>query len=162
VLASDGLHTATSATTSPVTVANKPPQMQLAAPVNGDWIPSGEAVVFRGYATDTEDQVVDDGAFHWSSSIDGDLGTGSTLWGLPLSDGDHVITLAVTDRSGETVSQSVGIRVGAQPVAAAGPSTSPLVLLMASVGFLLLLGAGVGALVYAARSRQARRASRGG
>ena len=156
VLASDGLNTAESATTAPVTVGDKAPMMHLASPVDGDWLPAGEAVVFRGYAIDLEDVVLDDAAYRWTSDVDGDLGSGPTLWGLPLSAGSHRITLAVTDRAGNAVSENVAITIGgsteAEPV-----RPSALALVMAGAGLLLLVGAGAGVLVYALRSRPARR-----
>jgi len=157
VLASDGLNTAESATTAPVTVGNKPPLMHLSSPVDGDWLPAGEAVVFRGYATDLEDVVLDDGTFRWSSDIDGDLGTGPTLWGLPLSVGVHRITLSVSDRSGSVVEESVAITIGGQPGAPQAARPSLLALVLAVGGLLLLAVAGVGALIFAMRSRPARR-----
>jgi len=156
VLASDGLNTAESATTAPVTVGDKAPMMHLASPVDGDWLPAGEAVVFRGYATDLEDIVLDDAAYRWTSDLDGDLGSGPTLWGLPLSAGAHRITLTVTDRAGNAVSENVAITIGGstdvEPV-----RPSALALVMAGVGLLLLVGAGAGVLIYALRSRPARR-----
>src|SRR3990170_1671239 len=156
VLASDGLNTAESATTAPVTVGDKAPLMHLASPVDGDWLPVGEAVVFRGYAADLEDVVLDDAAYRWTSDVDGDLGSGPTLWGLPLSAGAHRITLSVTDRAGNAVRENVAITIGgsaeAEPV-----RPSALALVMAGVGLLLLVGAGAGVLIYALRSRPARR-----
>jgi hypothetical protein len=156
VLASDGLNTAESATTAPVTVGNKAPMMHLASPVDGDWLPAGEAVVFRGYATDLEDVVLEDAAYRWTSDLDGDLGSGPTLWGIPLSVGAHRITLSVTDRAGNAVSENVAITIGGstevEPV-----RPSALALVMAGAGLLLLVGAGAGVLVYALRSRPARR-----
>jgi hypothetical protein len=156
VLASDGLNTAESATTAPVTVGDKAPLMHLASPVDGDWLPAGEAVVFRGYASDLEDVVQDDAAYRWTSDVDGDLGSGPTLWGLPLSVGAHRITLSVTDRAGNAISENVAITIGGstevEPV-----RPSALALVMAGAGLLLLVGAGAGVLVYALRSRPARR-----
>jgi len=153
VLASDGLNTSQSATASAVTVGAKPPLVHIGAPADGDWVPAGEAVVFRGYATDIEDLVVDDGAFVWSSDRDGELGRGPTLWGLPLSAGDHLITLTVTDRSGASASQTVRISVGTPE--AAGPARPPLALLLVALGGLLLLGSIGGIAFYLMKSRRA-------
>lgn len=156
VLASDGLNTTESAKAALVIVGNKTPRMHLASPVDGDWLPAGEAVVFRGYATDLEDVVLADDAFRWTSDIDGELGTGPTLWGLALSPGVHRITLTVTDAAGSAVSQDVSITSGGSPEPERrGPSTLALVLL--GVGALLLVGAGVGVLIYVLRPRSARR-----
>ena len=78
------------------------------------------------------------------------------MWGLPLSAGAHRITLSVTDRAGNAVSENVAITIGGstevEPV-----RPSALALVMAGAGLLLLVGAGAGVLVYALRSRPARR-----
>jgi hypothetical protein len=155
VLASDGLNTAESATTAPVTVGDKAPMIHLASPVDGDWLPAGEAVVFRGYASDLEEVVLEDAAYHWTSDLDGELGSGPTLWGIPLSVGPHRITLTVTDRAGNAVSESVAITIGGS--AEAQPTRPPsAALVMACAGLLLLLAAGAGILIYLLRSRPAR------
>jgi hypothetical protein len=156
VLASDGLNTAESATTAPVTVGNKTPMIHLASPVDGDWLPAGEAVIFRGYATDLEDVVLEDDAYRWTSDVDGDLGSGPTLWGLPLSAGAHRVTLTVTDGAGNAVSENVAITIGGSPEAEATRPSAPG-LVIAGAGLLLLIGAGAGVLIYVLRSRPARR-----
>jgi hypothetical protein len=131
--------------------------MHLASPVDGDWLPAGEAVVFRGYATDLEDVVLDDAGYRWTSDVDGDLGSGPTLWGLPLSPGAHRITLTVTDRIGNAIEESVAITIGGQSEPAATGRPSALGLVMAGAGLLLLVGAGAGVFIYLLRSRPARR-----
>ena len=156
VLASDGLNTAEIATTAPVTVGNKAPLMYLASPVDGDWLPAGEAVIFRGYATDMEDVVLEDSAYRWTSDVDGELGSGPTLWGLPLSVGAHRITLTVTDRGGNAVSESVAITIGGSPESEP-TRPSALGLVLVGAGLLLLVAAGAGILIYVLRSRPARR-----
>jgi hypothetical protein len=152
VLASDGLNQAESASSVPVTVGNKPPMIHLASPVDGEWWPAGEAVILRGYAADLEDIVIDDGAYRWTSDRDGDLGQGPTLWGLPLSQGDHQITMTVTDRGGRSESQSVRITVGT--VEAARPQRPPIVGLLLLAGGVLVLGSVAGILFFMARARR--------
>lgn len=140
VLASDGLNTAESRSAAPVTVAAKPPMVHLASPKEGDWFPTGEAVVFRGYAADLEDIVLEDGAFVWTSDRDGELGSGPTLWAVPLREGQHTISLAVTDREGRSVTQSVHVTVGGEPGQPPGRSVAATLLLAG--GALLLVSAG--------------------
>jgi len=152
VLASDGLNQSESATSSPVTVANKAPMIQLASPSEGDAFPAGEAVILRGYATDYEDIVLEDGAYRWSSDLDGDLGAGPTLWGIPLSAGSHQITLTVTDQSGTSVSQSVGITVGGETASPA--RRPPVALLLVLAGGVLLLASAAGIAIFLMRARR--------
>ena len=62
----------------------------------------GENIVFSGTGTDAEDGQLNDGALAWTSSIDGPIGTGSTLITSGLTPGDHDITLSATDSNGAT------------------------------------------------------------
>jgi hypothetical protein len=153
VLASDGLNQAESVSSAPVTVADKPPLVHIGSPVDGDAFPVGEAVVLRGYAADLEDVVVDEAAFRWMSDRDGEVGQGPTLWGLPLSAGEHQITLTVTDRAGGSASESVHITVGSPEEA---PSArTPIAGLLLIAGGLLVLGSVVGILVFSRRGGRA-------
>ena len=153
VLASDGLNQAESATSAPVTVGDKAPLVHIGSPVDGDAFPVGEAVVLRGYAADLEDVVVDDAAFRWTSDRDGEVGQGPTLWGLPLSAGEHQITLTVTDRGGNSASESVHITVGSlEAPPAARPPIAGLLLI---AGGVLLLGSVAGILIFVMRGRKA-------
>ena len=61
-----------------------------------------QQVVLQGSAYDLEDGTLGDAAFMWSSSIDGDLGTGASLGTSELTTGQHIITLTVTDSDGMT------------------------------------------------------------
>ena len=153
VLASDGWNQAVSASSVPVRVGDKAPLIHLASPLDGDALPAGEAVVFRGYAVDVEDVVLEDSAYRWTSDRDGELGQGPTLWGIPLSAGEHQISLTVTDRSGKSASQSVKITI-AGPEAPA-PSRPPVATLLLIAGAGLVLVSIVGALFFVLRSRKA-------
>jgi hypothetical protein len=157
LLASDGLNTALAESSAPVTLTDKPPMMHLAAPADGDAFPTGETVVFRGFAMDLEDVVLEDSAYRWSSNVDGDLGSGPTLWAVPMSPGAHQVTLTVTDRDGNAVSQSVAITVGV-PLGEAGgpprPTTALGLLLILAGGAFLLISAG-GIAYFLLRGRRA-------
>jgi hypothetical protein len=87
-------------------------------------------VVFQGFASDLQDGVVPEDAYHWASDRDGELGQGSTLWALSLSPGEHTITLTVTDKGGLKAQASVHIVVLRR---AAQDSGSPPLLLISLV-----------------------------
>jgi uncharacterized repeat protein (TIGR01451 family) len=58
----------------------------------------GETVFFAGHGTDLDGTVV---AYHWRSSIDGDIGSTASLDYSSLSEGNHTIYLKVQDDSGD-------------------------------------------------------------
>ena len=80
---------------------NQSPITTISSPVN-TFFNEGENIVFSGTGTDVEDGQVNDGALVWTSSIDGPIGTGSTLVTSSLTPGDHDITLSATDSNGAT------------------------------------------------------------
>lgn len=62
--------------------------------------PSGFPVPLGASAFDAEDRMLPGEAIAWSSSIDGELGTGSELVVDDLTPGTHTITASVTDSDG--------------------------------------------------------------
>jgi hypothetical protein len=62
----------------------------------------GQNIVFSGSGTDSKGDPLGDNAFTWTSSIDGTIGTGSTLITSALSAGSHKITLTANDSDGKT------------------------------------------------------------
>jgi hypothetical protein len=99
VLVSDGLLTG-EATSGVFTVPLHAPSVQITLPSENQIFYPTQQVVLQGTAYDLEDGTLGDAAFHWSSNIDGDLGTGTTLSTSELTTGEHVITLTVTDSDG--------------------------------------------------------------
>ncbi len=97
---------------------NSPPTVSITSPANGSTFNSGTSVTFAGAASDTEDGDLSTSMI-WTSSRDGQIGTGSTFSRV-LSDGVHAITATVTDSGGATASDSVTVTVTA-------PSTGPTV-----------------------------------
>src|SRR6185295_1947707 len=80
------------------------------APVDGRYFAPDEGIGLAGTADDSEDGNLSN-AIAWRSSLDGALGTGSTLTTQPLRSGTHSITATVTDSSGQTASAAATIVV---------------------------------------------------
>lgn len=92
-------------------LANGLPSVTISAPNAGFEALEGTEVTFVGEATDAEDGALTGDALNWSSSLDGDLGTGGTVSTTSLSLGDHVVTLSASDAQGQTGSASVSLRI---------------------------------------------------
>jgi len=80
---------------------NQIPTTSISSPT-GTFFNEGENIIFSGTGTDVEDGQLNDGALAWTSSIDGPIGTGSTLITSGLTPGEHHITLSATDSNGAT------------------------------------------------------------
>jgi hypothetical protein len=154
VVASDGFNTATDVSSAPFTVAGKGPYLAILSPDDGATFATGREVVLQGAATDLEDGPIEAASLSWSSSLDGPLGSGSSLWALELSPGRHTLTLTGADGGGEIASESVTITVGG---AVSSPRPLPLAAIFWVAGLLLVGVSGLGILVYALRGRGARR-----
>ncbi len=96
VVASDGFLTGQDTSASLTVPLHAPSALIVTPNPNQVFFPT-QQVVLQGTAYDLEDGTLGDPAFAWSSSIDGDLGTGASLSTAELSTGHHVITLTVTD-----------------------------------------------------------------
>ena len=86
--------------------ANAPPpfnQSPLAAitlPATNASFAQGVSVSFTGTGTDAEDGTLTGASLVWTSSRDGQIGTGTSFSTTTLSVGTHTITLTVTDSQG--------------------------------------------------------------
>ena len=121
VVLREGLHVLTAAVTDSdgatgtatvgFTVQPTPPVVTITAPAEGTRVFQGTPLVFTGTATDVTDGSLTS-ALHWTSSLDGDLGTGASVTASRLSVGTHVITARVQDAGGLAgeASRSVVIR----------------------------------------------------
>lgn len=89
---------------------NTAPVATIISPTDGSTFDSGQTILFEGTADDTEDRDLTADLI-WTSSIDGEIGTGGSF-SATLSDGDHTITAEATDSGGATGSDSVSITVG--------------------------------------------------
>lgn len=112
-----------SATVTVQIEVNTPPSIELLAPSTGDFFEPAEIVVFEAQVSDAEDSP-EDLTVSVTSSIDGDLAldappssSGSWTAATSLSNGDHLITVRVTDRAGRTDQDTATISVNARPAA---------------------------------------------
>jgi hypothetical protein len=92
---------------------NTAPGVSIASPANGDSFVSGTSINFSGLATDAEDGDLSSNLI-WTSSLDGQIGTGGSFNSALLSVGTHTITAAVTDSGSLTGNTSVTIIVTPQ------------------------------------------------
>jgi hypothetical protein len=92
-------------------VSAKAPLALITQPTSGSVYPPGEPLLLSGLGSDAEDGSLGDEALVWSSNVDGQLGSGRSLF-EQLSPGTHTITLTVRDSDGQTGVANVSIFVG--------------------------------------------------
>ena len=108
VLTTDGVNTSADESDAPFTVGRKGPQAFILSPEGDGIIKPGTPLLLQGYAYDLEDGTLGESALRWTSSQDGDLGTGSQVL-VSLSPGQHVITLTATDSDGNTATATINV-----------------------------------------------------
>ena len=107
---------ATGVATVTITI-NRPPSAAIATPTNGASVLLGAAVNFSGTGTDPEDGALTGASLVWTSSINGQIGTGTSLSTSALSAGTHTITLTVKDAQNVTGSATLALTVNRAPTA---------------------------------------------
>lgn len=89
---------------------NSRPVAYITTPTEGQAIIEGMQASFTGYGKDVEDGFLTGASIRWSSNVSGALGTGNvTSSNLPLA--PHIISLTVTDSSGQVASTTVNITI---------------------------------------------------
>ena len=96
--------------------ANQAPGATISAPQPGAAFASGEAITFVGSATDPEDGQLSGSALVWTSSLVGQIGSGTTFARADLPVGLHAITLTATDAEGRSGQATVSITVNPGPL----------------------------------------------
>jgi hypothetical protein len=96
----------------PLLLAGCKPSVTITAPTNGATFEVGETITFEGKATDPQHPDLDGYAYVWTSDKDGKIGTGASFTTADLSEGEHTITLTVTDPDGQAGQSSVKITIG--------------------------------------------------
>ncbi len=96
-----------------LTLPNRPPTVAIQFPPDGAQAAPGYAWRLAGIAGDWEDQAagVPRIVGRWSSSRDGALGVGNTLFDVVLSPGTHVLTFAAQDSQGVIAQRQVTVTV---------------------------------------------------
>ncbi len=92
-------------------VVNDRPVAVITSPGDGLTIDQGTPITLIGSGEDNEDGSLNGNSLVWSSSLDGELGTGEELSISSLGIGDHVISLTATDLDGRTGNATVLITV---------------------------------------------------
>jgi hypothetical protein len=92
----DGVNTTLVRTGAPILVPNKPPVVIVLEGGPGT-VGEGTTARLAAVATDPEDGPIPAESIVWSSSVDGELGTGGDLHAASLSCGEHAITATVWD-----------------------------------------------------------------
>jgi hypothetical protein len=111
VEASDDFQVGVDISDAPFTVERKGPQVFILLPREDVTIPLGTPLWLQGYAYDLEDGTLDSSVLNWTSSLDGDLGTGNQVL-VTLLEGEHVIKLTATDSDGNLATDSLNVFVG--------------------------------------------------
>ncbi|QRN99952.1 PKD domain-containing protein [Archangium violaceum] len=85
------------------------PTVHILSPQDGASL-SGGTLTLEGEASDAEDGPLRDASLRWSSSVDGELGSGSPLR-VTLTRGTHRLSLDVADSHGQTARAQVSVTV---------------------------------------------------
>lgn len=93
---------------------SRPPSVVIEAPTEQFSYAEGEAITFRGSATDPEDGPLSGNSLLWFSDVDGELGTGEEITVSDLSPSGHTIYLLARDSDGVTGNATVGVVVRAE------------------------------------------------
>jgi hypothetical protein len=94
-------------TSSPIAVVSEPGDDSV--------FTAGSAVTFAGSASDGEDGILRGGSLTWTSSVDQQFGSGTSVTTETLSPGMHTITLTAVDSDGNTDSTSISLFINEPP-----------------------------------------------
>lgn len=92
------------------TETNKPPKVQITHPSDGAVLGGAGPFALKGQAQDAEDGVLTGADLRWSSSMDGELGTGQEIE-TALTTGVHLIKLTALDSGKLRASQTITVTI---------------------------------------------------
>jgi subtilisin family serine protease len=104
---------------------NTPPTVAISSPANGASFLQGSSITFTGSATDVQDGNLG-ASLVWTSSLMGQIGTGTSFARSDLVVGTHVITASATDSGSLTGVNQVTINVTSNTTPPAAPSNLTL------------------------------------
>jgi subtilisin family serine protease len=106
----------TKAVQVPTSATNTAPTASITSPSNNATVAQGTSVAFAGTGSDPEDGSLGGSSLTWTSSRDGQIGTGTSVATSSLSVGTHVITLTARDAQGLTGTATRTITITGTPV----------------------------------------------
>ena len=92
-------------------LATSPPVASIVVPTSGSTFSEGTPVTFQGTGEDLQDGSLSGSGLAWTSSLDGQIGTGSSFAHSALAVGAHTITLTATDSDGVSGSATISVTV---------------------------------------------------
>lgn len=95
-------------------VLNQSPTATISSPADQATYAPGVPVTFSGSGADHEDGALTGASLVWTSSRDGQIGSGASFTRADLSEGTHTINLTATDSEGASGAANVSIKVQAQ------------------------------------------------
>ncbi|MGF1485223.1 MAG: PQQ-dependent sugar dehydrogenase [Opitutales bacterium] len=117
--------------TGSVATPNTDPTVDITAPASGSSFLTTDTVSFVASADDAEDGDISNDVV-WSSSLDGNLGSGASI-NVSMSEGTHTVTAIITDSQGANDDATVTVTINAvPPVGGTLPISTGLVLQLES------------------------------
>ena len=95
------------------TTVNQPPTASITSPATGSSFTQGASITFSGAGTDPETGALSGASLVWTSSRDGQIGTGASFATTTLTVGTHTITLTATDPQGAAATSTLSITITA-------------------------------------------------
>lgn len=140
--ATDSKGLSASATVSVTIAANQAPIATITSPTSGTSVVKGTTVTFAGNANDAEDGVLSGASLVWNSSIDGNIGTGTSFSTSGLAVGTHTITLTAKDSRSATNVATIAVTVTA-PVQTPPANQAPVSTITSSLNLTAKAGTAV-------------------
>ena len=116
LVSTDGLNTSESDEGGIALGEANPPRTFLLTPNNTNVFPRYAPIAFHGTSWDPEDRLLNGASMVWTSSLDGQIGSGRLFIKSDLSVGTHVITLTGTDSANMSSFRQITITISPRTV----------------------------------------------